>query len=176
MRSVEWVTVQVRWRKSRGGGVKGAGGVDDGSVAEAVEEAEEEWEYLEGRRRVMGGVMMDREKKKKELIDDCRVLSGLSCERGCEVRIVDPGQTDLRWDSISSTGGSRGRCGGPVQTPSGNLRQRCCVMAHGAGDSASPEVLQPAVDGSFDATSSLRHCSRPVCVDIPFQGRAVSAN
>lgn len=64
MRSVEWVTVQVRWRKSRGGGVKGAGGVDDGSVAEAVEEAEEEWEYLEGRRRVMGGVMMDREKKK----------------------------------------------------------------------------------------------------------------
>lgn len=175
MRSVEWVTVQVRWRKSRGGGVKGAGGVDDGSVAEAVEEAEEEWEYLEGRRRVMGGVMMDREKK-KELIDDCRVLSGLSCERGCEVRIVDPGQTDLRWDSISSTGGSRGRCGGPVQTPSGNLRQRCCVMAHGAGDSASPEVLQPAVDGSFDATSSLRHCSRPVCVDIPFQGRAVSAN
>ena len=46
MRRVEWVTVHVRWRKVRGGGLKGDGGVVD--VA---------WvgEYLEGRRMVMGG-------------------------------------------------------------------------------------------------------------------------
>lgn len=40
---VEWVTVQVRWRKGRGGGVKGGGGVVGGVVV-----------YLEGRRMVMG--------------------------------------------------------------------------------------------------------------------------
>jgi hypothetical protein len=48
MERVEWVTVQVRWRVVRGGGVKG---VADG---EAGEEEEEEEVYLEGRRMVMG--------------------------------------------------------------------------------------------------------------------------
>jgi hypothetical protein len=45
---VEWVTVQVRWRKGRGGGVK------DGVVVRVVV-------YLEGRRMVIGdgeGVVM----------------------------------------------------------------------------------------------------------------------
>jgi hypothetical protein len=47
MERVERVTVHVRWRVVRGGGVKG---VADG---EAGEEEEEEV-YLEGRRMVMG--------------------------------------------------------------------------------------------------------------------------
>jgi hypothetical protein len=49
MLRVEWVTVQVRWRNSRVGGVKVG-------VAESSDEEEEEVSrYLEGRRRVMGG-------------------------------------------------------------------------------------------------------------------------
>jgi hypothetical protein len=56
MLSVEWVTVQVRWRKERGGGVNGPGPgpglvpVVEPGLGEVVGEEE----YLLGRRRVMG--------------------------------------------------------------------------------------------------------------------------
>lgn len=48
MRRVEWVTDHVRWRKERGGGLKGV------VVVVFVVDGDEGEEYLEGRRMVMG--------------------------------------------------------------------------------------------------------------------------